>query len=149
MGNLQYRGRFLCAFLLHGYYWKALVVVEKRRHRYENGFTDDRGPSDFPALDSSRFCDGANEYHRPKWSMGCRGEAAFWSSCLRGISGDLVFASEWNSTLRVLYPYSDTCRTCSSITKVYGCVKNHFPLWLATANARFYIVGTNLIAPFV
>jgi hypothetical protein len=28
------------------------------------------------------------------------------------------------------YPYSDTCRTCSSITKVYGDVKHHFPLSL-------------------
>jgi hypothetical protein len=27
-----------------------------------------------------------------------------------------------------VYPYSDTCRTCSSITKVYGDVKHYFPL---------------------
>src|SRR5438132_12592865 len=27
-----------------------------------------------------------------------------------------------------LYPYSDTYRTCSSITKGCGGVKNHFPL---------------------
>jgi len=26
------------------------------------------------------------------------------------------------------YPYSDTCRTCFPITKVYGCAKNHLPL---------------------
>ena len=36
-------------------------------------------------------------------------------------------------------PYSDTCRTCSSITKVYGCVKNHFPLSLAPGKPRFYV----------
>jgi len=37
------------------------------------------------------------------------------------------------------YPYSDTYRTCSSITKVYGCVKNHFPLSSATEKPRFYV----------
>ena len=37
------------------------------------------------------------------------------------------------------YPYSDTCRTCSSITKVYGGVKYHFPLSLVPGKQRFYV----------
>ena len=37
------------------------------------------------------------------------------------------------------YPYSDTCRTWSSITKVYGCVRHYFPLSLATGMPRFYV----------
>ncbi len=37
------------------------------------------------------------------------------------------------------YPYSDTCRTWSSITKVYGCVKHLFPLSSATGKPRFYV----------
>jgi hypothetical protein len=39
---------------------------------------------------------------------------------------------------RILYPYSDTCRTWASIAKVYGCVKHHFTLQLATGKPRFY-----------
>ena len=34
----------------------------------------------------------------------------------------------------IFYPYSDTCRTCSSITKVYGDVKHHFPCRLCPKN---------------
>jgi RNA-directed DNA polymerase len=32
--------------------------------------------------------------------------------------------------VRRVEPYSDTCRTCSSITKVYGCAKHYSPLSL-------------------
>ena len=37
------------------------------------------------------------------------------------------------------YPYSDTCRTYSSITRVYGVVKNHFPSSQATGKPRLYV----------
>ena len=36
-------------------------------------------------------------------------------------------------------PYSDTCRTYSSITRVYGVVKNHFPSSQATGKPRLYV----------
>jgi imidazolonepropionase-like amidohydrolase len=45
-----------------------------------------------------------------------------------------VFAGTENA-----YPYSDTCRTCSSITKVYGAVKHHCPLSLTPGKPRFYV----------
>src|SRR5215831_16765626 len=38
-----------------------------------------------------------------------------------------------------LYPYSDICRTCSAITKVYSDVKHHFPLSLVSGKLRFYV----------
>ena len=38
-----------------------------------------------------------------------------------------------------LYPYSDICRTWSSTTKGYGCVKHFFPLSLAPGKPRFYM----------
>jgi hypothetical protein len=38
----------------------------------------------------------------------------------------------------VLYPYSDTCRTCSSITKIYGGIKHLFSLSLAPGMPLFY-----------
>src|SRR6266702_2173702 len=38
-----------------------------------------------------------------------------------------------------LYPYSDTCSTWSSTTKIYGCVKHHFPVSLATGKPRCYV----------
>ena len=37
------------------------------------------------------------------------------------------------------YPYSDTYMNMLSNTKVYGRVKNRYPLLLATANPRFYM----------
>ena len=37
-----------------------------------------------------------------------------------------------------VYPYSDTCRTWSSILKVYGGVKNYFPVSLAIRKPPFY-----------
>jgi len=41
--------------------------------------------------------------------------------------------------LLAAYPYSDTCRTWSSSTKVYGGVKHHFPLSLVPGKPRFYV----------
>jgi hypothetical protein len=38
-----------------------------------------------------------------------------------------------------LYPYSDTCRTCFSSIKVYGCLQHHFPLSLEPGKPRFYV----------
>ena len=36
------------------------------------------------------------------------------------------------------YPYNDTYMNMLSNTKIYGRVKNHFPVSLATANPRCY-----------
>ena len=36
-------------------------------------------------------------------------------------------------------PYSDTCKTCSPITKIYGCIHHHFPWSLAPGKPRFYV----------
>ena len=37
------------------------------------------------------------------------------------------------------YPYSDTFRAYSSITRIYGGAKGRFPLLLTTAKPRFYV----------
>jgi hypothetical protein len=47
--------------------------------------------------------------------------------------------SKKRALFRGSYPYSDTCRTWSSITKVCRCVKHHFSLSLATGKPRFYV----------
>ena len=54
---------------------------------------------------------------------------------------DRMNAKTWVPTPNcdVIYPYSDTCRTYSSITRVYGFVKNHFPSSQATGKPRLYV----------
>jgi transposase-like protein len=45
----------------------------------------------------------------------------------------------WLRNAALFYPYSDTCRTYSSITRVYGFVKNHSPSSQATGKPRLYV----------
>src|SRR5262249_20003677 len=38
-----------------------------------------------------------------------------------------------------VYPYSDTSRTYAPNSRIYGYIKNRFPLSLATVKPRFYV----------